>query len=198
MVLSIPTVYGPPPRRTNERTVIRTRLWDTPSRKACFLWKAACSLPLGVRLFYEKPLTAAPSPYIITLLWRCNSVGQSSRFIPDLSLVRIQSPLPKKQGIRMDALFFALSAVVGFECPRERIGPRWSLRTMPCLNASGVRFRIQWQPSLQATGSDPKLDTISPKIGGGAHKARFAPAAGFDRSLTAPAAASRRYHRSEP
>ena len=29
MVLSIPSVYRPPLRRTNERSVIRTRLWDS-------------------------------------------------------------------------------------------------------------------------------------------------------------------------
>lgn len=31
-------------------------------------------------------------------IWRCSSVGQSARFIPVLSLVRIQSPLPGNYG----------------------------------------------------------------------------------------------------
>lgn len=42
----------------------------------------------------KKCLTPRESSAIITMLWRCNSVGQSSRFIPDLSSVRIGSPLP--------------------------------------------------------------------------------------------------------
>ena len=49
----------------------------------------------GTVFFSPNLLTVIFLIDIILLLWRCNSDGQSSRFIPDLSLVRIQSPLPK-------------------------------------------------------------------------------------------------------
>lgn len=89
--------------------------------------------------FHQNHLTAAPRLYIIASLWRCNSVGQSSRFIPDLSLVRIQSPLPSKKAreiglffvswARFESLVFAL--VWGFDYILTTCNPKSILSSPP-------------------------------------------------------------------
>ena len=80
-------------------------------------------MPWPAGIFEKKLLTAAPLPGIITLLWRCNSVGQSSRFIPDLSLVRIQSPLPSKKPEKSGFFHILLRSFASILCPFFGVDP---------------------------------------------------------------------------
>ena len=96
---------------------------------------------MGPSLFYEKPLTVTPLLYIIILLWRCNSVGQSSRFIPDLSLVRIQSPLPFRVEITDSSYLHSISF-----CPLRRLcSGQVTDRHAFARVFRHVLFRITWQ-----------------------------------------------------
>ena len=78
-----------------------------------------CQLPASFKhaicdpsIDVKKTLTHRKSSAIITLLWRCNSVGQSSRFIPDLSSVRIGSPLPKNQPPSWGLIFCRVAPLI--------------------------------------------------------------------------------------